>query len=166
MLVCHPLSLALVRRLLTGFQSSSDFSIPFLRIMAAPLWCWLSSRPEKSTVSPVVVVCLPDPVHLLSLTPRNVQLVSLHFCGYMSHTPTSLDQGRMRLRCDLPPALLSEWPVSFTCLYSSTGWNGHRITVSTEIKLWRRFFPASPVGNRTRIRPITSPSLYQQYPDP
>ena len=36
------------------------------------------------------------------------------------------------LRCDLPPTLLAEWPWSFTCRCSNTGWNGHWIRVSAE----------------------------------
>ena len=36
------------------------------------------------------------------------------------------------LKWNLPPALLAEWPGSFTCHCGNTGWNGHRIRVSTE----------------------------------
>ena len=35
-------------------------------------------------------------------------------------------------RCNLPPAPMAEWPGSFTCHCANTGWNGHRIRVSTE----------------------------------
>ena len=35
-------------------------------------------------------------------------------------------------RCNLPPVPMAEWPESFTCHCANTGWNGHRISVSTE----------------------------------
>ena len=36
-------------------------------------------------------------------------------------TPTSLGQGVCVFRCNLPPALLTEWPGSFTCHCGNTG---------------------------------------------
>ena len=35
-------------------------------------------------------------------------------------------------RCNLPPVPMVEWSGSFVCHYANTGWNGHRIRVSTE----------------------------------
>ena len=35
-------------------------------------------------------------------------------------------------RCNLPPALLAEWPEFFTCHCGNTGCNRHRIRVGTE----------------------------------
>ena len=43
-------------------------------------------------------------------------------------------------RCNLPPALLAEWPGSFTCHWVTRGWNGDQIKVSTQSWLWRRRF--------------------------
>ena len=45
-----------------------------------------------------------------------------------------------RFRCNLPPALLAEWPESFMCYCGNMGWNGHWIRVSTHSWLWRRKF--------------------------
>ena len=36
-------------------------------------------------------------------------------------TPTSLVNGVCAFRCNLPPALLAEWPGSFTCHCANTG---------------------------------------------
>ena len=43
-------------------------------------------------------------------------------------------------RCNLPPALLAEWPGSFTCHCGNKGCNGHRIRVSTQSCVKRRKF--------------------------
>ena len=66
-LMCLPFNLTFKSLLLIGFHPIRHFSKPFLRMMASPSWCWSSSLPEYSTVSPVLILCLPEPVHLLSL---------------------------------------------------------------------------------------------------
>ena len=43
-------------------------------------------------------------------------------------------------RCNLPLALLAEWPGSLTCHYGNTGRNEHWIRVSTQSWLWRGNF--------------------------
>ena len=49
--------------------------------------------------------------------------------------------GVCMLRCNLPPALLAEWPGSFTCHCSNGGGgNRHGIRVSTQSWLWRTEF--------------------------
>ena len=70
MFICLPLILIFISLLLIGFQSIMHFSVPFLRMMATPSSCRLSSLPEYKTVSPVEVVVFPDPVHLASLMPK------------------------------------------------------------------------------------------------
>ena len=49
-------------------------------------------------------------------------------------------KGVCMFRCNLPPALLAEWPGSFTCDCSNRGWNGQQVRVCTESSLWRREF--------------------------
>ena len=77
MLMCFPFILIFISLLLIGFHSIKHFSIPFLRMTATPSWCWLSSLPLYNTVSPVLVLYLPEPVHLLSLIPRMCRLYLL-----------------------------------------------------------------------------------------
>ena len=77
MLMCPPFNLTFLSLLLIGFHSIRHFSRPFLRMMATPSWCSSSSLPEYSTVSPVLVLCQPEPVHLLSLIPRMCRLLRL-----------------------------------------------------------------------------------------
>ena len=88
-LVCLPLSLVLIRQLLTSLHSSSDISPPFLGILAisrcvgclctlvvfAPRmeYCFSSCCRLPSRSSP------PAPAH-----PQDVRLVSSHFCGDLS----------------------------------------------------------------------------------
>ena len=74
MLMCFPFILIFISLLSIGFHSIRHFSIPFLRKAASPSWCWSSSVPLYNTVSPVLVLYLPDPVHLLSLIPRMCRL--------------------------------------------------------------------------------------------
>ena len=42
---------------------------------------------------------------------------------------------------NLPPALLSEWPGSFTCYCSNMGWNRHQIKISTQFTLEKKTLP-------------------------
>ena len=92
MLLCLPLSLALIRWLLTGSHSNSDLSIPFLRITGNSLvmlvvftpqikHCFSGCRCLSSWSSP------PALAH-----PQNVQLVWLNFCNDLSEL-TSLVHG-------------------------------------------------------------------------
>ena len=60
-----------------GFHSKSDLSVPFFNIIATPLQCSSSSCPEYNTVSPDTFFNLPDPIHLLSLTPNTCKLYRL-----------------------------------------------------------------------------------------
>ena len=86
MLLCLPFSLTLIVLLFTGFHSINDFSSPFFRMIATPSKCMLLSLPEYKTVSPVPVLCLPAPVHLLSLTPKICRLylfISDVTCAYL-----------------------------------------------------------------------------------
>ena len=58
-----------------------------------------------------------------------------HFaCGIVSPVRLHWVKGVCVFRCNLPPALLAEWPGSFTCHCGSTGMkrNGLRISVSTQ----------------------------------
>ena len=57
-------------------------------------------------------------------------------CGIASSLWLRWVKGVCVLRCNLPPALLAEWPGSFTCNAVTRGWNGRRIRVSTENWLW------------------------------
>lgn len=75
-LTFFPFILAVISLLLIGFYSSRHFCIPFLRMMATSSWCWLSSLPAYSTVSPVVVFTIPDRVHLHSLIPSVCTIAS------------------------------------------------------------------------------------------
>ena len=77
-------------------------------------------------------------------------------------TPTSLGQGSVRVRCNLPSVLLAEWPGSFTyhCGYTGSGTDSeeesaHKVNSGEENSL------AAPAGIRTRNLSITSPGLYQ-----
>ena len=49
-------------------------------------------------------------------------------------------KGVFMLRCNLPPALLAEWPGSYMYRFGKWGWNGHCIRLSTQSCLWRRKF--------------------------
>ena len=46
-------------------------------------------------------------------------------------------------RCNLPPALSAEWPSLFHATAVTRGWNGHRIRISTQRRVWRRKFSRS-----------------------
>ena len=74
MLMCFPFILIFISLPLIGFHSIKHFSIPFFRMTATPSWYWLSSLPLYNTVSPVLVLYLPEPIHLLSLIPRMCRL--------------------------------------------------------------------------------------------
>ena len=63
------------------------------------------------------------------------------------HSKSHNMQGACMFSCNLPPALLAEWPGSFMCYCSGTD---TEIRVSTESWPWRRQFPTTPVGTWTR----------------
>ena len=44
-------------------------------------------------------------------------------------------------RCNLPPALLAEWPGSFTCHCGNVGWNGHRMSQHRKLTLEKKILP-------------------------
>ena len=62
--------------------------------------------------------------------------------------------------CNLPPALLEEWPRSFTCYCGNTGvertpkWES-----AQKVEPAEENSPAGPAGTRTRDLSITSPAL-------
>ena len=59
--------------------------------------------------------------------------------------------------CNLPPALLAEWPGSFMSYCCNTGWTHTEIRVSTGSWPWMRKFPAR-IWSFNLL--ITSPVLY------
>ena len=66
-------------------------------------------------------------------------------------------------RCNLPSALLAEWPGSFTCHCSNTGvQRTPNKSQHTKLTLEKKNSPAGPAGMRTRNLSIWSPVLYQQ----
>ena len=60
-------------------------------------------------------------------------------------------QGTCVFNCNLPPALLAEWPRSFTCCCGKTGveqipkWES-----AQKVDHWEENYPAALAGNRTR----------------
>ena len=52
--------------------------------------------------------------------------------------------------CNQPPALLAEWPLSFTCYCGNAG-------VERKVGPGEENFPAAPAGTRTQHLSITSP---------
>ena len=71
-----------------------------------------------------------------------VSVIGCHTRPGQHSQPTLTDgvKGVCVFRCNLPTALLAEWPGSFTCHCGNTGWNGHPIGITTESSLWRRKF--------------------------
>ena len=65
-------------------------------------------------------------------------------------------------RCNLPHALLAEWPGFFTCHCGNTGvkWTPNKSQPAEKVNFGKEISPATPAGIRTRNRLITSPSLY------
>lgn len=59
------------------FPFNKSLLIAFLRMLAIPSKCWLSSLHEQRTVSPVSVFILPEPAQQLSLTPTMHKLYRL-----------------------------------------------------------------------------------------
>ena len=89
----------------------------------------------------------PGSVHSGSASCGGVFLDKLHVCLFLDRFPHYVSPLRLRwvegvcmIRCNLSPALLAEWPGSFTCHCGSMGWNRHQIRVSTQSWLWRRKF--------------------------
>ena len=86
-------------------------------------------------------------------------------------TPTSLGQGcTCVFRCNLPPALLAEWPGSFTCHCGNTGVQRTSSKTAHKVNSGEENSPAAPAGTRTRNLWITSPALlptsYPAFPPP
>ena len=61
---------------------------------------------------------------------------------------------------NLPPALLAEWPGSFTCYCGNTRWNEYQNKSQPQtVDHGEENYPAAPAGTRTRDLPIMSPTL-------
>ena len=56
----------------------------------------------------------------------------------------------MRVKCNLPPALLAEWPGSFTCHCGNIGVERTSNKSQHTVNSGEENFPASPAGIRTR----------------
>ena len=71
--------------------------------------------------------------------------------------------GSRVFRCNLPPALLAEWPGSFTWHCGNTGVE-RTLSKSqhTKLTLEKKILPPLPAGIRTCNLSITGPALYQQ----
>ena len=65
-----------------------------------------------------------------------------HYAWVVAVSPLQLCwvKGVCVLRCNLPPALLAEWPGLLHATAVTRGWNGHQIRVSTQSRLWRSKF--------------------------
>ena len=64
------------------------------------------------------------------------------------------------LRCNLPPALLAEWPGSFTCHCGNTGVERTpNMSQHTKLTLEKKNATVVPTGIRTRNLSITSPAF-------
>ena len=80
------------------------------------------------------------------LVPHETAAVLVHIlCTPYNHAPCHFMQSHIRngvcvFSCNLPPALLAEWPGSFTCYCSNTGVERIPKWVSTESQPWRRKF--------------------------
>ena len=103
----------------------------------------------------------PDEWHVSSF-PEEVPSLCLDG-GIVSPRRLRWVKGVCVFRCNLPPALLTEWPGSFTCHCGNTGVertpnkNQH-----TKLTMQKKNSPAAPAGIRTRNLSITSPVFYQQ----
>ena len=66
--------------------------------------------------------------------------------------PTSLSQGVCLFRCNLPPALLAEWPGSFTCHCGNTGveWTMNK-SQHTKLIQEKKISLAAPTTFRSRV---------------
>ena len=80
------------------------------------------------------------------LVPHETAAVSAQIlCTPYNHAPCHFMQSHIRngvcvFSCNLPPALLAEWPGSFTCYCGNTGVERIPKWVSTECRPWRRKF--------------------------
>ena len=77
------------------------------------------------------------------LVSRQVPILCLH-SGTVS--PLHWVKGVCVVRCNLPLALLADWPGSFTCHCDNTGWNGHQISQHTKLTLENNILPPFLLG--------------------
>ena len=71
-------------------------------------------------------------------------------CPFLPHWVPSV----YMFGCNVPPALLAEWPTPFTCPMVTWRWRVHQIRVSTEGWLWGRKF-SSHWWPQPGINPVT-----------
>ena len=91
--------------------------------------------------------CTYSAVIVTWLVPRKLLPSRRVLCTPHNHAPchvTSCVATHLRcmhVSCNLPPALLAQWPGSFMCCCGKTGWNGYRSCYKS--RNWRQDFRAA-----------------------
>ena len=140
------------------FQADSPHSLVILHELLAfysvflleyPLkWCTYSNGMDGATW----ISC-----HLGASSVYTIQLctMSLHAKPHM--------YGVCVFSCNLPPAFLAEWLVSFTCCCGKVtrGWNGYWNESAQKFDPGEENSPTAPAGIRTSDRSIMSPDEFK-----